>query len=161
MGGIATDLWGRSTLAGLYAAGEVASAGVHGANRLASNSLLEALVFGRRAATAMKQQSPHKPPSHPPRNAPAAIPLSSFDKIRDTTWRNAGIVRNAAGLKKGLELLSDIREPSNLLTVASVIHECALAREESRGAHFRDDFPSTASSKLHSYIKKDARVSLR
>jgi len=161
MGGVATDLWCRSTLAGLYAAGELASAGVHGANRLASNSLLEALVFGRRAATAMKEQSPHKPPLHAPRNPPAAIPLSSFDKIRDTTWRNAGIVRNAAGLKKGLELLSDIREPSNLLTVARVIHECALAREESRGAHFRDDFTSTASSKLHSYIKKDARVSLR
>ena len=90
--------------------------------------------------------------SQPPENA--------SDRVRDITWRYAGIVRNADGLKAGLKSLSDIATDSNLLAVARMIHECALSREESRGAHYRDDFPSRYPNKLHSYIKKGHRVRL-
>jgi L-aspartate oxidase len=153
MGGVCTDLSGRASLHGLYAAGEVASTGVHGANRLASNSLLEALVFGARAAAAMREESA----TGPARSAAAKTtsrPPKDIDRIRDITWRHAGIVRHGAELKTGLRLLSEISEDSNLLTVARMIHECALSREESRGAHYRDDFPSRYPDKLHSYVKK-------
>jgi L-aspartate oxidase len=159
MGGVCSDLNGRSSLRGLYAAGEVASTGVHGANRLASNSLLEALVFGARAATAMKEEAETV-------RAVASVggvtsqPPKDGDRIRDITWRHAGIVRNADQLKAGLKSLSGIAQKSNLLTVARLIHECALAREESRGAHFREDFPSRYPDKLHSYVKKGQRVRL-
>src|SRR5205814_844536 len=89
---------------------------------------------------------------------------ASADAIRDITWRYAGIVRNAIGLKTGLDLLSNIAEArptGNLLTVARMIHTSALAREESRGAHYRDDFPAPSASKLHSYITKNKSVVLR
>jgi L-aspartate oxidase len=75
------------------------------------------------------------------------------ETIREITWRHAGIVRNAEGLKTGLNLLAAIQQNSNLLTVARIIHECALAREESRGAHYRDDFPAPSPSLLHSYVR--------
>src|SRR5215831_765298 len=134
MGGVLTDLAGRTTLGGLYAAGEVASTGVHGANRLASNSLLEALVFGGRAAATMKEEKETSPLTGSSRSS--GISTTVNPEIRDITWRYAGIVRNAEGLQNGLKLLAHIQENSNLLTVARLIHECALAREESRGAHF-------------------------
>jgi L-aspartate oxidase len=152
MGGVRTDLHGRTNLRGLYAAGEVASTGVHGANRLASNSLLEALVFGGRTATAMREEEKLRRPRFDA-DAPAAS-SASFQRIRDITWRHAGIVRSASGLKTGAELLAAIPEDSNLLTVARMIHQCALTREESRGAHYRDDFPSRYTNNLHSYISK-------
>jgi L-aspartate oxidase len=158
MGGVLTDLVGRTILGGLYAAGEVASTGIHGANRLASNSLLEALVFGGRAALAMREE---KTMGGRQSVAPQS-PLSpgSTQKIRDITWRYAGIVRNAEELKTGLKLLSEIKDDSNLLTVARIIHRSALAREESRGAHFREDFPDKYPSKRHSSIKigQDVRL---
>jgi L-aspartate oxidase len=160
MGGVCTDLNGRSSLAGLYAAGEVASAGVHGANRLASNSLLEALVFGGRAAAAMKEESEADSPGFSLTNVFSRPPENASDRIRDITWRHAGIVRNGRDLKTGLKLLSEITQDSNLLTVARMIHESALAREESRGAHFREDFPSRYPDKLHSYIKRGQQVRL-
>lgn len=158
MGGVCTDLHGRTSLHGMYAAGEVASTGVHGGNRLASNSLLEALVFGGRAAAAMKEQSA-VPAVMPVRNA-LSCPPEHINRIRDITWRHAGIVRSEAGLKTGLKLLSEIPQTSNLLTVARMIHECAIAREESRGAHYREDFPSRYPDKLHSYVKKGHPVGL-
>jgi L-aspartate oxidase len=167
MGGVSTDLNGRTTLPGLYAAGEVASTGVHGANRLASNSLLEALVFGGRTASAMCADGLVPPVMYsksenpPPRDRGSA---TSIEQLRDITWRHAGIVRNAGGLRTGLDLLSRIPEDfanRNLLTVARVVHTSALAREESRGAHYRDDFPNLAPSALHSYISKDEPVVLR
>jgi L-aspartate oxidase len=154
MGGVRTDLTGRATLSGLYAAGEVASTGVHGANRLASNSLLEALVFGRRAAAAMMEDNGNHLPRAAGESAPA-VATAINEEVRDITWRYAGIVRNAEGLKTGLKLLEGIRQESNLLTVSRVIHECALAREESRGAHYRDDFPNPAATKVHTYVRKD------
>jgi L-aspartate oxidase len=159
MGGVRTDLNGRTSLRGLFAAGEVASTGVHGANRLASNSLLEALVFGGRAAAAMKQETNARS-GEPSRKPSPAISATLNQNIRDVTWRYAGIVRNARELKTGLELLDQIHEESNLLTVARMIHKCALAREESRGAHYREDFPAPALKLLHSYIQKDRPLKL-
>ena len=82
-------------------------------------------------------------------------------EVRDITWRHAGIVRTADGLKTGLKLLRNIREDSNLLAVARIIHECALAREESRGAHYREDFPATAATRRHSFIRKEEAVRLQ
>jgi L-aspartate oxidase len=157
MGGVRVDLNGRASLEGLYAAGEVASTGVHGANRLASNSLLEALVFGRRAAAAMSGET--NAPTHSIKPL-AAISTAMNQDIRDITWRYAGIVRTAEGLRTGLKLLSRIEEDSNLLAVARIIHECALAREESRGAHYREDFPTPTEPRVHSYIQKDRELKL-
>jgi L-aspartate oxidase len=159
MGGVRTGLNSRASLRGLYAAGEVASTGVHGANRLASNSLLEALVFGRRSAAAMRRENGVRLSARSP-NAPAAVTAALNQEVREITWRYAGIVRNADGLKAGLERLRRIEENSNLLTVARMIHECALAREESRGAHYRDDFPLASEVKRHSYVRKGREVRL-
>jgi L-aspartate oxidase len=160
MGGVVTDLNGRSTQRGLYAAGEVASTGVHGANRLASNSLLEALVFGRRAAAAMKDDMPPNSRDSLEVRRELSAPVPSAEQVREITWRHAGIVRNAESLKTGLSLLSKVEQESNLLTVACIIHECALARQESRGAHYRDDCPLPDSKRLHSYSKKGTPVVL-
>jgi L-aspartate oxidase len=167
MGGVWTDLQGRTSLRGLYAAGEVASTGVHGANRLASNSLLEALVFGARAADAMRTDKAASDSASPEGIAAEPVPVCRdrevLQKIRDITWRHAGIVRNASELKRGLELLDEIADnvpQSNLLTVARLIHECALARPESRGAHFREDFPQPADTAFHSYAS-NSRITLR
>jgi L-aspartate oxidase len=160
MGGIYTDLSGRTSLRGLYAAGEAASTGVHGANRLASNSLLETLVFGGRTAQAMRDDGLHPTPSKARVLSDTAEPLldnRAYEQIRETTWHYAGVVRNAEGLKAGADLLRTITTGDvttrNLVTVANMIHEAALARIESRGAHYREDFPSVGQCALHSYIK--------
>lgn len=146
MGGIATDLDGRSTLPALYAVGECACTGLHGANRLASNSLTECFVFGRRTAlTALEEPAltgvPQPPPSSPPPRLTAAS--------RAALWRHAGIERDAEGLR---ELLSD-EHPLVRLLAAS-----ALAREESRGAHQRRDFPALdrALDGHHTVVADDA-----
>ena len=81
------------------------------------------------------------------------IATNAAQRIRDVTWTYAGIVRNADGLKTGIKFLNEIQEESNLLTVARIIHEGALAREESRGAHYREDFPARSSSSWHSLVK--------
>jgi L-aspartate oxidase len=131
VGGVLTDLDGRSELPGLYAAGECAATGVHGANRLASNSLLECLVFGRRAALAALKEPglPSRLPQIP--ESPEPEPVTP--ELRMALWRDCGLIREAAGLE-------NLLDAPHLLT--RLVAESALAREESRGAHFRSDFPS-------------------
>jgi L-aspartate oxidase len=133
MGGIATDLDGRSPLSGLYAIGECACTGLHGANRLASNSLSECFVWGRRSALAAIEERAPGPGGEPPPEgeAPAVTPPSA--ETRAALWREAGLQRDDAGLRRLLE------DPHPL---ARLIAASALHREESRGAHRRTDFPS-------------------
>jgi L-aspartate oxidase len=130
MGGIVTDLDGRTEVEGLYAAGESACTGVHGANRLASNSMLECLVFGRRAALSGLDE-PVPPSVLDAPEAPVAEPPVT-PELRRALWSDAGLVRDRAGLER-------VRESDNL--VARLVAESALVREESRGAHFRVDVP--------------------
>ena len=131
VGGVVTDVDGRTELAGLYAAGECAATGLHGANRLASNSLLECLVFGRRAAIAAASE-PVLPPSLPDQPEPPASETVT-PELRHALWEDAGLVRDAAGLQHLLDA-------PNL--VARLVATSALARAESRGAHFRADCPT-------------------
>jgi len=129
MGGIATDLEGRASVPGLYAVGECACTGLHGANRLASNSLSECFVFGRRAALAALGE----PRPSAPREPVPALPRPELTRgSREALWLHAGIERDADGLRTLLE------DPHPLVRLVGA---CALAREESRGAHLRRDFP--------------------
>jgi len=154
MGGIVVDLVGRSTIPRLSAVGEVARTGVHGANRLASNSLLEGLVFAERVAHDVMQLPPlaHEPaaqwwsvPAPPER----AVARDAANRIRTLMWEHAGIERSATGLRLCLAALESITaelsegatEERNLALTARLITEAALMREESRGGHFRIDFP--------------------
>jgi L-aspartate oxidase len=137
MGGIATDLQARATVPGLYAVGECACTGLHGANRLASNSLSECFVFGRRAALAGLAEPPAARGAAPALEDVAAPPARPSSQTRAALWRHAGLERDAAGLR---ELAGD---PHPL---AGLIATCALHREESRGAHLRRDFPARDSS---------------
>jgi L-aspartate oxidase len=131
IGGIATDLDGRSTLAGLYAVGETACTGLHGANRLASNSLSECFVFGRRAAAAAVSEPTPAAPDSPPAPGRGFVP---WEDTRTALWERAGLVRHAAGLER---LTAD---PHPL---ARLIGRAALARRETRGCHVRSDFAET------------------
>jgi len=181
MGGVKTDLEGRTSLRNLYAAGEVAGTGVHGANRLASNSLLEGLVYGGRTGKAAVAD-PH-----------AAIPaalhkettqwpqeLAEAHRVKDTKkalqrlmWENVGILRDGRELKHALRHLMHLGthfskasvnraecELRNLITVAELIIVSAMAREESRGAHYRSDHPCKNDQKLrkHSLVSSVSRV---
>jgi L-aspartate oxidase len=133
MGGIATDLEGRTDVGGLYAVGECACTGLHGANRLASNSLSECFVFGYRAARAGLAGPPSSTPSAP---APADVEPPAR-ATREAVWRDAGLAREPAALRRLLEA----PHPLARLVAAS-----ALAREESRGAHLRVDHPDIDSA---------------
>lgn len=152
MGGIAVDGRGRSSLAGLWACGEVSSTGVHGANRLASNSLLEALVFGSRVAEDLRGQAGRSFPSG--RRVPAVPAGTPRDAglqlaIRRTMWERVGVVRDEKGLAAALDELETLAESQpeiggearNLLSVGRLVTAAALARRESRGGHFRSDHP--------------------
>jgi L-aspartate oxidase len=193
MGGVKTDLWGRTSLPGLYAAGETADTGVHGANRLASNSLLEGLVFGARSGQAMMKDAPVTKrhavglpgsPAPKPGNSlgaansgakPAANNQPSpaaFDTIRDVTWRQVGIMRDGKELAGALAQLQAIELPRsekpgraeyelrNLHSLALLMARSALAREESRGSHYRADFPYRDDEKFnkHSIVQKGKDV---
>lgn len=167
MGGVRTDLDGRTTVDRLFAAGEVACTGVHGANRLASNSLLEGLVFGARAGHAMLDLAGARR-LMPERVRPTLFPGIEESDLRSLTWSKAGIVRDAEGLHEMLRRLQDVPwlphpanatrvecEVRNMHLVATLIARCALAREESRGAHTRTDFPDKRSEfQKHSVAKK-------
>jgi L-aspartate oxidase len=130
MGGIATDLHGRASVGGLYAVGECSCTGLHGANRLASNSLSECFVFGARAARSAAAEPPSEPPPAPPAERPRPPRISAAS--RSALWRHAGLERSGAGLRI---LLEDEHPLVRLIAAA------ALRREESRGAHQRIDFP--------------------
>lgn len=143
MGGIATDTDGRASLPGLYAAGECAATGVHGANRLASNSLLEAAVFGARAGRAAARE-PAAPAA--PLRVVTAPELSdeALGILRRAMSRDAGVVRDAAGLADLIGLIDGLAAKHGqaaALVAARLVAQSALARCESRGAHFRADFP--------------------
>jgi L-aspartate oxidase len=155
MGGIRTDTSGRTSIAGLYAAGEVACTGVHGANRLASNSLLEGLVFGARAGEMAAQEAARSIAVATPRDwdfgdeADWRIDDGTRAEVKRIMWDKVGIVRSEDGLKEALEALSEIAARPlntrswNFVTLARLVAEAALARRESRGAHYRSDYPQT------------------
>jgi len=176
MGGMHTDLEGRATLPGLYAAGEAAGTGVHGANRLASNSLLEGLVYGARAGKKMRDElkaHPKRASGLPPAaysNGPVSIPVdASVSELQELMWKNVGIVRTGSGLKEAIKRLGEIGEKvsrphsrrefeaRNLQIVGMLVARSALAREESRGAHYRTDYPdhNDAKFKKHSVVTTD------
>jgi L-aspartate oxidase len=182
-------------LPGLYAAGETADTGVHGANRLASNSLLEGLVFGARSGRAMMKDAPVTKrqavglpgsPAPKPGNSPtaansAARPAvnnkpspAAFDKIRDVMWRQVGIMRDGKELAVALTQLQAIELPKpekpgraeyevrNLHSLAVLMARSAIAREESRGSHYRADFAYRDDEKFdkHSIVQKGKEVGL-
>jgi L-aspartate oxidase len=190
MGGVKTDLWGRTSLPGLYAAGETAHTGVHGANRLASNSLLEGIVFGARSGQAMIKDAPVAKrsvvglpgsPAPKPGNASDAHPVKAatnhpasgaLAKIRDLMWRHVGILRSGKELAGATSQLQAIELPKsekpgraehelrNLHVLAQLIVQSALARQESRGSHYRSDFPYRDDEDFnkHSIIQKGKDV---
>ena len=191
MGGVKADLWGRTSVSGLYAAGETAATGVHGANRLASNSLLEGLVFGARAGIAMMKDAPgskknagHLPGVPAPKNwnnsseksaekaKPKPAASNGLTQLKELMWKCAGILRSGKELKTAIEALRTMGIPQsarngrfdhelrNLHTLGSLIARSALTREESRGSHYRSDFPYRDDEKFqkHSLIAKDHDV---
>jgi L-aspartate oxidase len=158
MGGIAVDEWGRSSLEGLWACGEASASGVHGANRLASNSLLEALVYGSRvaeniAATYREQSTDVSLDyTHDVRYArDDKGEVQATRDLRNLMYANVGLVRNEFGLREALSRIEALEaafpnaanELRNLLVVGRLIAQAALARKESRGSHYRSDYPAT------------------
>jgi L-aspartate oxidase len=190
MGGVKTDLWGHTSIPGLYAAGETGATGLHGSNRLASNSLLEGLVFGARAGIAMIKDAPgtnksqtHLPGSpapntwnnseknpEKPKHAPAAV--AALEKLGELMWKQVGILRSGKELKLTVEALAATELPRvekegrydhelrNLHALGLLVARSALAREESRGSHYRSDFPYRDDDKFqkHSAISKAHEV---
>jgi L-aspartate oxidase len=167
MGGVKTDLMGRTTLPRLFAAGEVACTGVHGANRLASNSLLEGVVFGERAGKAMRDLGEVIRSKATP--AAALFPAISERDLRAIAWNSCGVLRSGPELRAGFNRLESrflapqdspgrsSYELRNMHQVAMLISQAALAREESRGGHYRTDFPAkSAAFEKHSNITKTA-----
>lgn len=163
MGGVITDQWGRTNIQGLYAAGEVASTGVHGANRLASNSLLEGLVFGGRIVDYLQRQELNETQSneedvticHPPLYTSGQDLEEHYRILHHLTDIYLGITRDEPGLKSALNTLDSLPEPKpgfdinpayfelqNMFLLAHLMFQAALTRKESRGGHFRSDYPS-------------------
>ncbi len=176
MGGVKSDCDGATTISGLYAAGETACNGVHGANRLASNSLLEGLVFGARAGETMRQHAGDKLRHRElgVRRPSSPLPANAVSDLRRLAWRHAGIERSGDGLRAGLNELNRISptfekglarnsrhgfETDNLYQVIRLITRCAIAREESRGGHYRADFPEARKEfQKHSQIRRGHEV---
>ena len=171
MGGIATDEAGASTLPGLWACGEVASTGLHGANRLASNGLLEALVYGRRAADSIAQGlvAGDAQPVSLPDLAPVPDPDPALvARLRQAMTEGAGVIRNAAGLRDTLDIIASVEEAQpdcaallNMTATATLIAAAALAREESRGAHFRSDHPEARATGERSFFTLAQALAIR
>jgi L-aspartate oxidase len=178
VGGVRTDLEGKTSVAGLYAAGEVAATGVHGANRLPSNALLEGLVFGARAGRAMREMKRTAPrtgaePQAAYSNGPVDAGLEELiGQIQDLMWNEVGIVRTRIGMQKAVKGLEDMgpklaqpktrrkHEAANLHLTSLLLAKSALAREESRGAHYRMDSPDHDDKKFlkHSTVKVGGSV---
>jgi len=167
IGGVKTNSWGQTNIAGLFACGETACAGVHGANRLASNSLLEAVVFSKRIIKKTSEKGDTKTPlpsqkvevhhSLSQRQIPHSRPTLSLSALQALHSDKVGIIRNKEGLIQAADLLANwqksLRQPadrpsyelSNLALTGRLVTEAAILREESRGAHFRSDFPQSSS----------------
>ena len=166
MGGVGTDLDGQSSLPRLFAAGEVACTGVHGANRLASNSLLEGVVFGARAGRAMREcVSPGRSPAG--RTFNGCFPRTGEAELRALAWNRCGILRDGTGLRAAMDSLAGLSteaqapsrslyEIQNIQLLTQLIARCALGREESRGGHYRLDFPEK-----HAAFQRHSVVSLQ
>ena len=169
MGGIRTDTDGRTSLEGLYAVGECACTGVHGANRLASNSLLESLVFAWRCAQLLLSGEAARAAEFPAGSVFVATAVEEKqgagtllrEELQTLMWLQAGIERDAPGLRGAIAQLAAWKaegesvhelENANLLTIARVLVQAALAREESRGAHDRTDFPERSDAFAHSLV---------
>ena len=178
MGGVRTDLDGKTNVGGLYAAGEAAATGVHGANRLASNAVLESLVFGSRAGRAMREcvkavSGKAKEPQAAYSNGPVDVGVEEMiGRMQDAMWSEAGIVRSRMGMQKALKGLEEMAvkvahaktrrawEAANLNLVATLVVRSAMAREESRGAHYRMDYPDHDDKKFlkHSVVRGEKVV---
>jgi L-aspartate oxidase len=166
IGGVRTNSWGEANVAGLFATGEVACTGVHGANRLASNSLLEAIVFSRRIVERTARRAGVKArardknrvryASLPRREPPQGLPAVGLAALQQLHWDKAGIVRDKGGLTQAAATLAAWQaalpppadqptcELANLILTGRLLTEAAFIREESRGAHFRSDFPRSS-----------------
>jgi len=174
MGGIKTNTWGETNIAGLFAVGETACTGVHGANRLASNSLLEAVVFSRRIIERTAKEAKPEPPrgeknedvhcSLSQRQTPRIKPRLSRTALQGTLWDKVGVIRDKESLTEAADILASWQkslpkatdhssyEINNLVLTGRLITEAALLREESRGAHFRSDFPKKSPQWQHHII---------
>ncbi|WP_395693323.1 L-aspartate oxidase [Nocardioides sp.] len=163
-GGVHTDLWGRTTVPGLYATGEVACSGVHGANRLASNSLLEGLVFSRRIAEVLPGELRPLLPPAPDRRTSGLVPGSVRRELQELMTSRVGVLRSATGLADATALLDklagevagtvdqDSWETTNLLTIATALADAAMLREETRGSHWREDFPDRDDARFAGHV---------
>lgn len=171
MGGIRTDLHGRTTVPGLYAAGEVTCTGVHGANRLASNSLLEGLVFGARAGEAAAEDSGQwlvvSGPSEgePPRKRKTAVSTAVRKRVKRVMWERVGILRDRESLERAITEFEQIEAADlstssrNFVTLALLVARAALWREESRGGHYRSDFPEQRGEfRVHSIQRQGSKI---
>ncbi|MDD4873689.1 MAG: L-aspartate oxidase [Dehalococcoidales bacterium] len=178
IGGIRVNSWGETSVSGLFAAGEVAGTGAHGANRLASNSMLEVLIFGKRIFKKIAQgicesdskqhrdNLPNGSIHHKLRARPPScnVPMLSLEALQSLLWDNVGIVRNMQGLAEAVDILGtwqhslpelkDRRsyELANMVLTGRLMAEAAFLREESRGAHFRSDFPARSTAWLRHII---------
>ena len=175
-GGVATDLHGASTLPGLFACGEVACSGVHGANRLASNSLLEGLVFSRRIAARLAEDLPPRRQPADDERPGAVVGAAALPAVQQTMTEYAGVLRSATGLAHAAGHLAELAtgtsaapstgawETTNLLTVGRALVEAARTREETRGSHWREDFPdrddATWSGHIDTTLDGDGRLHL-